>query len=49
MIFRFQAVDQPDLYETNELPESDQHQDFDVSFTKAPANFNYDRTISCLD
>ena len=26
----FQAIDQPDLYETDDLPESDQHLDFDV-------------------
>ena len=25
-----QAFDQPDLYETDDLPESDQHLDFDV-------------------
>jgi len=29
------AVDQPDLYETNELPESDQHQDFDIEESDA--------------
>ena len=29
------AVDQPDLYETCELPESDQHQDFDIEESDA--------------
>ena len=29
-ILFFQAIDQPDLYETDDLPESDQHLDFDV-------------------
>ena len=29
-ILSFQAIDQPDLYETDDLPESDQHLDFDV-------------------
>merc|ERR1712141_520744 len=29
------AIDQPDLYETDDLPESDQHLDFDVEETDA--------------
>ena len=30
MYIFFKAIDQPDIYETDDLPESDQHLDFDV-------------------
>ena len=30
----FQAVDQPDVFETCELPEADQHHEFDVRYLK---------------